>query len=119
MCDKLNISSLFIFSPHGKYNLALRQECVYHKRNSAPAGKSEDSAMSVPQRFDRFLRKLAAVKSSREHPSIQKNQPVIHAGFYLHILKAPPAQPKGLEPQKVNITDFMLSSVWVGFWRNF
>jgi hypothetical protein len=47
--------------------------------------KLEGSAMSASQRFDRFLRKLAAVKSCREHPLIPENQFVTPVRFYLHL----------------------------------
>jgi len=69
--------------------------------------------------YDRFRAKMIAVKYCREH-SIKSNKSTCDP---YKILSAPfkPAPfgitKKGLEPQKVNIKDFMLRSVWEDFWR--
>jgi hypothetical protein len=74
--------------------------------------------MSAPQRFDRFLRIIARSKIAQRAHLNSKKQSVVPEDF-ICTLKSASGATKGLEPQKVNITDFMLSSVWVGFWLDF
>ena len=62
--------------------------------------------MSVPQRFDRFLRIIGCSKIAREHTLIQKKQSVVPEDF-ICTLKSASGATKGLEPQKVNIIAYV------------
>jgi hypothetical protein len=61
--------------------------------------------MSVPQRFDWFLRIIGCSKIF-QRALLNSKKYVIPAGFYCTFKSASGAT-KGLEPQKVNITDYV------------
>jgi hypothetical protein len=62
--------------------------------------------MSVPQRFDRFLRIIGCSKIFQRAPLNSKKQSVVPAGFYC-TFKSVSGATKGLEPQKVNIIAYV------------